>query len=519
MHALLLPLLLTGAPQVARVVVYPDRAQVTRRGSVACGPHALFRFDELPPATDPRSVRAAVDRGSLAGLRVEAVPRTALYSQEAESVRAKLQAVERAIATLHDGQARAQARVALAQSFGEVTRVQLGRDLAQGKPDAPSWNSAVQLQLDQRLEAVRESVQLAAQLREREREREELSLRQQQLAQAGQQRAFVAEVIVDCPRGQSATLELTSLVGGAGWEPAYEARADEAAGKVELSTFATVHQATGEPWTAAEVTLSTAVPRASATPPELLPLHVSGYDAGEEHKVLTRRDETVRHAEAGGEGGATDGSLRAVDQGLSVQLHVEGPADVPGDGRSTRLFVARTPLRATFARRAVPKLSGGVFRVADVTNTAPFPLLPGPLDAFRGRDFSGRLQLPRVPVGAPAHLTFGVDGEVKTRRKVVEEITRETGLFGGNRRFRYHYRFEVQNLHRSPARVELAEHLPVSELDDVKVELDGKTTPGFALRAEDGIATWTLPLAAGESKIVDLAFHVDVPASDDTSGL
>jgi uncharacterized protein (TIGR02231 family) len=519
MHALLLPLLLTGTSQVSRVVVYPDRAQVTRSAAVPCGPHALFRFEELPPATDPRSVRASVDRGNLVGLRVEAAPRTALYSQEAESVRGKLDATDRAIAALHDGQTRAQARGAVAQSLGEVTRVQLGRDLAQGKPDAATWNSAVQLQLDQRLEAVRESVQLASQLRLREREREELSLRLQQLAQAGQQLAFVAEAIVDCPRGQSATLELTYLVGGAGWEPAYEARADEASGKVELSTFATVHQATGEPWTAVEVTLSTAVPRASATPPQIQPLHVSGYDVGEEHKVLTRRDESVRHAESGATTVSEGAGMRAVDQGLSVQLRVEGPADVPGDGRSTRLFVARTPLHATFARRAVPKLSGGVFRVADVTNTAPFPLLPGPLDAFRGSDFAGRLQLPRVPVGAPAHLTFGVDGEVKTRRKVIEEIARETGLFGGNRRFRYHYRFEVQNLHRAPSRVELAEHLPVSEIDDVKVELDGKTTPGYALRAEDGIATWTLQLAPGESKIVDLAFHVDVPASYDTSGL
>ena len=57
------------------------------------------------------------------------------------------------------------------------------------------------------------------------------------------------------------------------------------------------------------------------------------------------------------------------------------------------------------------------------------------------------------------------------------------------------------------------------ELDDVKVELEPKTTAGFELRRDDGIATWKLDLAPGASKTVDLAFHVDVPSSYDTSGL
>ena len=67
--------------------------------------------------------------------------------------------------------------------------------------------------------------------------------------------------------------------------------------------------------------------------------------------------------------------------------------------------------------------------------------------------------------------------------------------------------------------LEVADHLPVSELDDVKVELESQTTPGYQLDAPDGIATWKLKLAPAEKKKLELAFHVDVPSSYDSGGL
>ena len=86
--------------------------------------------------------------------------------------------------------------------------------------------------------------------------------------------------------------------------------------------------------------------------------------------------------------------------------------------------------------------------------------------------------------GAPFELTFGIEEGLRVERKVVEEVARDTGLFGGKRRFRYAYRFEVANYRKSSEELEVAEHVPVSELDDVKVELDTKkTTAGYALDA------------------------------------
>jgi len=47
-------------------------------------------------------------------------------------------------------------------------------------------------------------------------------------------------------------------------------------------------------------------------------------------------------------------------------------------------------MQARFALRAMPTIMPFVFRVADVVNSAPYPLLPGELDAFRAEGMMAR---------------------------------------------------------------------------------------------------------------------------------
>src|SRR5690606_3546069 len=93
--------------------------------------------------------------------------------------------------------------------------------------------------------------------------------RQRRLAAAASRQAYQVTVKVGCTAGRPVGVELTYLTGGASWHPVYEARATPTGDRVELVTYATVTQATGEDWRNAQVALSTAVPRQDATPPEI----------------------------------------------------------------------------------------------------------------------------------------------------------------------------------------------------------------------------------------------------------
>jgi uncharacterized protein (TIGR02231 family) len=512
---------LAAAPSVSSVVVFPDRAQVTRTQTVTCdGGSTLARFEELPPAADPASFRARAERATVEGLLASERTRQARYGTERERLEKQRVELERELTALGRARERALALDALGSSFTEVSLARIRREFIEPKPDTRAWTTALDTALGSRVRAAGELEAQAAKLRVASRALAEVRVQEMRTVAASERIDRSVEVRLDCPAGTQARVELTYLVGGASWKPAYEARAEEQGRAVELSTYATVKQGTGEDWKDARLVLSTAVPDENATPPELRPLEVYSEERKEERKVLVRREEYQEHAKTGATTPSGGESLRATAQGLSVQLAVPERADVPGDGSEVRLRVARTRLQASFAWRTIPKLHPVVFRVARLTNTAPFPLLPGAVDVFRQTGFLGRQPLERVAQGAPFELTFGIEEGLRVERQVVEEVARDAGYFSGKKRFRYAYRFAVANYRKSPEELEIAEHVPVSELDDVKVELDAKkTTAGYALDAADGIATWKLKLAPADKRTVDLVFHVDVPSSYDSGGM
>ncbi|MFN7134430.1 MAG: DUF4140 domain-containing protein, partial [Myxococcales bacterium] len=82
----LILLTLSAAPRFEEVVVYPDRALVTRVQEVRCGEVATARFEGIPPAVDPASFRATVRGGMADGVRSEQRTREQAFSTQLETL-------------------------------------------------------------------------------------------------------------------------------------------------------------------------------------------------------------------------------------------------------------------------------------------------------------------------------------------------------------------------------------------------------------------------------------------------
>lgn len=517
----LVSLLLAATPAIDAVVVYPDRAQVVRATDVDCGARKAVTFGGLTPAAAMDSFRAQVEGGTVDGLRVEKKVRAEAFTPQMNELKNKSRALDREQEALTDERERAVAKSTLGQKLQDVAAAQVSRELAADKPDPKAWATAFDAALTARAQGAAAIADADAKQRDLNRRREELARKMEALGWAAQREDLSADVVVSCPPGRRARVELTYLVGGASWIPSYEVRADEAGGGVDLTAYATLRQATGEAWENAKLTLSTAVPAQNATPPDLKQLKVSATERAPEKKVLTRRDEAVESAAAANSKQSGVGGRMAVRaQGLSVQLEVPQRATVAGDGTEQRLFVAKHRLKATFSYRTAPRLQPYVFRVAELVNTAPFPLLDGSVSAFRSTGLIARYHLERVAEGAVFKLTFGVEDTMRVKRVVLEEVKRDAGLFNTRKRFSYAYRFELQNFGKAAAEIELWEGLPVSEVEDVAVVVaTDKTTGGYKLDANDGIAKWKVKLAQAEQKNVELMYKVEVPNSYDMGGL
>jgi len=523
MLALVSTLAALAAPPtpVVKVVVFPDRAQVTRAVDVACGARKVVTFANIPPSAERESVRAQIDVGSVDGLRVEERPQTEAFSTEAREIEAAIEKVDAELRVVAEADERVRQAVRLQDDYARVGLELIAREMTEPAPNLAAWRAALDGALKAKLAAAEAAQKSVVERRRLLRKRAELEQARARVAASARRSTVMADAVVSCPEGKSARLKLTYLVGGAGWSPAYAARAEK--GGVTLTSSATVTQATGEEWRGVELVLSTALPRDRATPPEIAPFSVYADLQKPPRKVIVGREETVAHAEAPGGQAApaptpATGGMRVVEQGLSVQLVVPEPADVSGDGTPARLDVGRTTFAAPVRLRAVPKLAPFVFRVAEVTNTSPSPLLAGPVDVFARGDFLARYELERVAQGGRLDLTFGIEEAVKVKRIVVEELARDQGVLGPSRRRRFAYRFEVANYLDRTDEVELAEHIPVSELDDVKVSIDPRTTAGYQLRGDDGIVTWRLTLKPGEKRTVELRYAIDVPAAYDAGG-
>lgn len=514
-------LVLASAGSPDDVVVYPDRAQVTRVTPVTCGTRTALVFEGVPPAAAADSFRARMSEGTVDGLRAELVRQEKLFSEKAEALNKKLEQLSDELRVLDDQLTRAEDQRVLAGRLRAVAEEGVSREFAAERPDVKAWQSALETPLSTTMASAKQAAELQGKRRELLRVMEDVRRQAEEVQAGAQKQAYRVEVLVSCPQGKTAQLSLVYWVGGASWTPAYEARANESAKTVDFATYATVTQSTGEDWSNVKLALSTAVPSQNATPPTMNKLYVGAQERAPEKKVLTRRDEYVDAAQVASQTSpaSTDGRMMAKSQGLSVQLEVKEAAKVPGSGAPVRLFVGETKLAAVFEVKVFPKLMPVAFRVAELTNTAEWPLLAGRVDAFRATGMVGRYDLERVAQGAPFSLTFGIDDSIRVKRTVVEELKKDQGLFNSKKRFTYVYKFDVANYGKGAAEVTVTDHLPVAEVNDIEVALLEKTTLGVQVNKASGVASWKVALKPQERRTIDFGFRVDVPTSYDMGGL
>lgn len=502
-----------AAPIVA-VTVHPDRARVTRRGSVAlaAGPTELV-VAGLPETLLDDSVRVA--GRAEAPVRVVGVDvvRRDLVAAPDDRVRAAEQAVQdagRALAAIDGADAGDAAREQLLQRLAVRSGDRLARALAEGAADparVAEVSSAVAAQL----------VEVAADRRghgerrvEAERARAAAQAELDRLRASGRARRDV-RIAVEADAAGELTLELTYVVHGAGWTCAYDARVDvggDGAGPLALTWYGMITQATGEDWPACELTLSTARPGLAGTVPELEPWWVDVRPPAPPMPVAAAAPAAFRAKEA-----VQDVAAEAQEGTLAVAWRLPRPTAVPADGTPHRTTVATATLDARLDHVVAPALDPATHLRATVVNTGGHALLTGPLSAFLDGAFVGTTHIDATAPGAELELHLGVDDRVAVERELLER-TPHRALLGGKISAVERWRIEVRNGRPAPVRIVVRERVPVSRHPDVQV-VDVEVKPEPAERDELGRLEWTASVEPGGTWEASVRFGVrharDVP--------
>lgn len=179
--------------------------------------------------------------------------------------------------------------------------------------------------------------------------------------------------------------------------------------------------------------------------------------------------------------------------GPSLTFNVAGIHNVPSRRDPQLLEVARADLTAEYHDKAVPVLTRRVYRLAKLTNTREFVILPGEATVYVESEFVGRMRLPLVAAGEPFLAGFGVDPQVQVSRRL---LRKSRTIQGGNQVYTYEFRLGLRNYRSEPVKVELWDRLPATTDESaavnlVKTSAELSTDPGYLRTARtDNLLRW-----------------------------
>jgi uncharacterized protein (TIGR02231 family) len=509
---------------VDAVTVYPDGASVTRTitADVPAGDNTLVIRD-FPLTLDPSSLR--VEGGAGTRLTIGAIdtkPPRAAPPVNLPELDKRIEALKDERANLQGAIAAATARRKFAERFAEASPAGIG-EKGEARPIA-DWRAA--------FAAVADEVASAdTAIRDAERKQRDID---RELARRESDRAIKPpsrlEVRIDLASvaATRATLRVTYAVRAARWTPLYDVRLDTGAKDrkpaLELVRRAEIIQTTGEDWSDVALSVSTVRSARGSKAPELNPLVVQYPPAArpapasaamDNLRQDTRSRAMAKTLEPAAEREKADEQQAVAEVGgFQVVFKIPGRVSVGASEGAKNLRISTATIAPDLAVRSVPVIDPTAFLEASFTQNEDAPLLPGRIAIYRDGVFVGRGHMTAAGKDEPVRLGFGADDKVKIERAVVKRNEGSAGLIvTTSKTDERAFKTIIRNGHDFPIRIAIEDQLPVSENEDIQVEMLPSTTPPTAtnLRDRRGVLEWAFEAKANEVRDIGFAWRIRWP--------
>ena len=530
--------------RVTAVTVYSDRAQITRRGIADVSTESkVFAFNGLPGWVDDASVRVSASAGRIVDVRVD---RSFLAKSEDPAHRkaeAHHKKLTRQMAALTDELAVLDAQTKQIDSIKAFSLEKISEDTIIGDVSVKSYSDtltfisdALRATAKARRAAQQQIDELAPALAASQRTLDDMA----SLEQLEQTTVLVT---LQSSQPVSSTLELTYMMPGATWEPTHELRASTSDPEaVEVLSFASVTQTSGEDWTEAELSFSTQSSTEAMRIPELDALVLG--DTHTTTRILESKQSSFTRAQQAFEGQnqlwnkvhharsakATDRFeqvyqsnleyLQVVqsktvqifdslgDRGTTSHFKALAAPTVRGDGHPVRMRIGGSKLKSHHELIAVPEQSLNAARSLELVNSSGQSLLPGKVSLYQDGAFLGVTELDFIADGE----TFSVFLSVADHIKLSRRLDRKQSTLSRGKRNKMQVRFivTVENLSAESTTFTLADRIPVSENKDITVD-KVRITDGIKPDRQ-GLVHWNVTLGAKERRDFEVSYQVEYPS-------
>jgi len=260
-----------------------------------------------------------------------------------------------------------------------------------------------------------------------------------------------------------------------------------------------VWQCTGEDWQNVDLVFSTARASLGTEPPLLTDEQLNVKEKSKQINIQLREQkiQTTGLGTGATPPGAevpTTVTLPGVDDGGEVRnLRPTRKATIPSDGRPYRVPIFSFETEADIEYVLMPEVSCQVVLKSEQTNTAKFPILAGPVDLVRTSGFVGRTSVLFIAPGERFALGWGPDGAMRVQRNTAQKKEQDH-LTKWNVVTKI-VRLYLSNIGAESRIIKTTERLPVSELEQVKIEVITEQTTEGVQPDENGFCTWNFSLS------------------------
>jgi uncharacterized protein (TIGR02231 family) len=508
---------------VDAVTVYPDGASVTRviTFDLPAGDTTLVAKD-FPLTLDPSSLR--VEGEAAAKLTIGAIdakpPRAAPPVNQSE-IDKRIEALKDQRADLEGAIAAAAARRKFAERFAEASPAGIG-EKGEARPLA-EWRAAFAAVADEVASA--DTAIRDAERRQRDIDREIARLESDRVVRPPSK----LEVRIDLAAASAtkATLRVTYAVRNAHWTPLYDARLDTGAKDrkpaLELVRRAEITQTTGEDWSNVALGVSTMRIARGGSAPDLKSLVVQytqpprALPAGavsDSSKLRAMAPAPVTEQPEALAKRADEQQATAEIGAFQATFRIPGRVSLSASEGTKALRISTATIAPDLVIRSAPVIDPTAFLEASFVQSEDAPLLPGRIAIYRDGAFVGRGKMAAAGKDETVRLGFGADDKVKIERTVIKRNEGSAGLIvTTSKTDERAFKTSVRNGHDFPIKVAISDQLPVSENEDIVVEMLPATTPPTTTNVHDqrGVLEWAFEVKPGEVKDVAFAWRVRWP--------
>jgi uncharacterized protein (TIGR02231 family) len=509
-----------AASAVDAVTVYPDGASVTRliTAELAPGDNTLVAND-FPLTLDPSSLRVEGEAGAKLTIgAIDTRPPRAAPPVNLPELDKRIEALKDERGNLAGAINAAAARRKFAERFAESSPAGLG-EKGEARP-IDEWRAAFAAVAEEVANA--DTAIRAAERKQRDIDREIARLEADRAAKPPAK----LEVRIDLAANAATrvTLRVTYSVRNARWLPLYDARLDTGAKDrkpaLELVRRAEITQSTGEDWSNVALAVSTVRTARGGSAPDLNSLIVQ-YPQPPRSLAQGTVSDMAKLRSAPAPMAAESAAQRADEQqaaaevgGFQVMFRIPGRVSVGAGEGARSLRVSTATIAPDLAIRSAPVRDPTAFLEASFKQGEDAPLLPGRVAIYRDGVFVGRGQMAAASKDETVRLGFGADDKVSIERAVVKRNEGSAGLIvTTSKTDERAFKTSVRNGHDFPIRIAIEDQLPVSENEDIVVDMLPSTTPPTATNVRDrrGVLEWAFEAKPGEARDIMFAWRVRWP--------